>query len=117
MTITRSQFEKLTEHLVERCRGPVMKAFKDAGYKADEIDEVVLVGGMTRVKDVMASDDVQAIRRAIDDLQAAAQAIAQTRTPADGGGRCRRVGRRQRPPRRSTQGQDDVIDAEFEVKK
>lgn len=49
LTITRSQFEKLTAHLVERCRGPVMKALQDAGVKPGDIDEVVLVGGMTRV--------------------------------------------------------------------
>jgi molecular chaperone DnaK len=49
LTVTRAQFEKLTEHLVERCRGPVMKALQDAGVKPGDIDEVVLVGGMTRV--------------------------------------------------------------------
>lgn len=49
MTITRAQFEKLTEHLVERCRGPVLKALQDAGIRPSDIDEVVLVGGMTRV--------------------------------------------------------------------
>ncbi len=45
MTITRSQFEKLTDHLFERCRGPVLTALKDAKLKPSEIDEVVLVGG------------------------------------------------------------------------
>ncbi|MDB5313665.1 MAG: Chaperone protein DnaK [Gemmataceae bacterium] len=54
MTITRSQFEKLTEPLVERCRGPVVKALQDAGLKPAEVDEVVLVGGMTRVPRVQA---------------------------------------------------------------
>jgi molecular chaperone DnaK len=49
MSITRAQFEKLTEHLTERCREPVMKALKDAGLTQNEIEEVVLVGGMTRV--------------------------------------------------------------------
>src|SRR5689334_10312362 len=49
MSLTRSKFEQLTEHLFERCRGPVMKALQDAGYKAGDIDEVVMVGGMTRV--------------------------------------------------------------------
>src|SRR6202795_897412 len=42
MTIPRSKFEQLGEPLVERCRGPVMKALKDSGYKASDIDEVVL---------------------------------------------------------------------------
>ncbi|MER3415456.1 MAG: molecular chaperone DnaK [Gemmataceae bacterium] len=49
MTITRAKFEQLTEHLVERCRQPVLQALRDAGYKPSDIDEVVLVGGMTRV--------------------------------------------------------------------
>src|SRR5438445_5065806 len=48
MSLTRSKFEQLTNHLFERCRGPVMKALQDAGLKPNEIDEVVLVGGMTR---------------------------------------------------------------------
>jgi molecular chaperone DnaK len=49
MALTRTQFEKLTEHLFERCRGPVMKALKDASLEPRDIDEVVMVGGMTRV--------------------------------------------------------------------
>ena len=49
MTITRAKFEQLTEHLTERCRGPVMKALQDAGLSPGDIEEVVLVGGMTRV--------------------------------------------------------------------
>jgi molecular chaperone DnaK len=54
MSITRAKFEQLTEHLFERCRGPVLQALKDAGYKPKDIDEVVLVGGMTRVPKVQA---------------------------------------------------------------
>jgi molecular chaperone DnaK len=49
MSLTRSKFEQLTEHLIERCRGPVQRAMRDAGFKPSDIDEVVLVGGMTRV--------------------------------------------------------------------
>ena len=49
MTITRSQFEKLTDSLFERCRGPVLKALEDAKLKPSDIDEVVLVGGSTRM--------------------------------------------------------------------
>ncbi len=49
MSITRSQFEKLTDSLFERCRGPVLTALKDAKLKASDIDEVVLVGGSTRM--------------------------------------------------------------------
>src|SRR2546423_877367 len=54
MAITRSKFEQLVEHLIERCRGPVQRALQDAGYKTSDIDEVVLVGGMTRVPKVQA---------------------------------------------------------------
>jgi len=52
MTITRSKFEQLIDHLVERCRGPVMQAMKDARLTPKDIDEVVLVGGSTRVPKV-----------------------------------------------------------------
>ncbi|MDR3620316.1 MAG: molecular chaperone DnaK [Paludisphaera borealis] len=49
MTISRAQFEKLTDSLFERCRGPVIKALEDAKLKPAQIDEVVLVGGSTRM--------------------------------------------------------------------
>ncbi len=52
MTITRSKFEELIDDLVNRCKGPVMQALQDAGIKPSEIDEVVLVGGSTRVPKV-----------------------------------------------------------------
>jgi molecular chaperone DnaK len=51
-SITRSEFEKLIDDLVERCRKPVENALKDAGLKPKEIDEVVMVGGSTRVPKV-----------------------------------------------------------------
>ena len=49
MPITRSKFEQLVSGLIERCRGPVLQALKDAGYTQKDIDEIVLVGGMTRM--------------------------------------------------------------------
>ncbi len=49
MSITRAQFERITDNLFERCRGPVVRALEDAKLKAGEIDEVVLVGGSTRM--------------------------------------------------------------------
>ncbi|QDT11068.1 molecular chaperone DnaK [Planctomycetes bacterium K23_9] len=52
MKITRSTFEGLIDALVERCRGPVMQALKDAGMSPSDIDEIVLVGGSTRVPKV-----------------------------------------------------------------
>ena len=48
-TITRADLEKLVEDLIRRTMEPVKKALADAGMKADDIDEVVLVGGMTRM--------------------------------------------------------------------
>jgi molecular chaperone DnaK len=55
-TITRADLEKLVEELIKRTLEPCKKAIKDAGVSASEIDEVVLVGGMTRmprVRDVV----------------------------------------------------------------
>ncbi len=49
MTLTRSKFEQLTADLVERCKGPFQNALKDAGITASDLDEVVLVGGSTRM--------------------------------------------------------------------
>jgi molecular chaperone DnaK len=49
LSISRAQFERLTDTLFERCRGPVMKALTDAKLKPSDIDEVVLVGGSTRM--------------------------------------------------------------------
>jgi len=49
MNLTRAKLEQLTADLVERTMGPLQKALDDAGLKAGEIDEVVLVGGMTRM--------------------------------------------------------------------
>ena len=50
--ITRAQFEQLTDDLIERCRGPVIKALEDAKLSPSQIDEVVLVGGSTRIPKV-----------------------------------------------------------------
>ncbi len=49
LKLTRSKLEQLTEDLVERCRGPFNAALKDAQLTPAEIDEVVLVGGATRM--------------------------------------------------------------------
>jgi molecular chaperone DnaK len=47
--ITRAKFEQLTADLTERCKVPLEKALKDSGLKSEEIDEVILVGGSTRM--------------------------------------------------------------------
>ena len=49
MSISRAEFEKIIDHLIERCRQPVLNALKDAKMSPKDIDEVVLVGGSTRV--------------------------------------------------------------------
>ena len=57
-TITRADLEKLVDYLIKRTLEPCKKALADAGIKADGIDEVVMVGGMTRmpkVRDVVKS--------------------------------------------------------------
>ncbi len=84
LSITRAQFERMVDHLIERCKKPVLIALQDAGLKAGQIDEVVLVGGMTRmprvqqlVKDIFGKeghkgvnpDEVVAIGAAIQGAQ------------------------------------------------
>jgi molecular chaperone DnaK len=54
MTVNRSKFEELTHDLVERCMAPVKQAMGDAKVTANDIDEVILVGGSTRIPAVQA---------------------------------------------------------------
>jgi molecular chaperone DnaK len=54
MTIMRSKFDDLTADLVERCMGPVKQAMADAKVTVNDIDEVILVGGSTRIPAVQA---------------------------------------------------------------
>ena len=49
LTLTRAKFEDLSHDLLERCKKPVEQALKDAGLSKNEVDEVVLVGGSTRI--------------------------------------------------------------------
>jgi molecular chaperone DnaK len=49
ITLSRAKLEQIVVDLVERCRGPVLQALKDANLTASQIDEVVLVGGSTRM--------------------------------------------------------------------
>ena len=84
MSLSRSKFEQLVDPLIEKCRGPVLKALADAKLKTSDIDEVVMVGGMTRmpkiqwlVKDIFGKeghkgvnpDEVVAIGAAIQGAQ------------------------------------------------
>ena len=52
--LTRAKLEQLTQDLVERCRGPFEQALKDARLKASDLNEVVLVGGATRMPMIQA---------------------------------------------------------------
>ncbi|GBF43518.1 molecular chaperone DnaK [Leptospira ellinghausenii] len=54
MTLTKAKFDEITRSLVERTRIPCINALKDAGLSASEIDEVILVGGSTRIPAVQA---------------------------------------------------------------
>ena len=49
MTLTRAKFEQITSHLIERSLKPCQTVLKDAGITADGVDEVILVGGSTRI--------------------------------------------------------------------
>ena len=49
MKLTRAKFDELTKHLVERCRGPIQAAISDAKMTENDIDEIILVGGSTRI--------------------------------------------------------------------
>ncbi|MGX7348996.1 molecular chaperone DnaK [Dolosicoccus paucivorans] len=53
ITLTRAKFDELTHDLVERTKEPVRQALKDAGLSASELDEVILVGGSTRIPAVV----------------------------------------------------------------
>ena len=57
-TLTRAKFDELTSDLVERTKNPVRNALRDAGLSQSEIDEVILVGGSTRIPAV-----VEAVRK------------------------------------------------------
>jgi molecular chaperone DnaK len=61
MTLTRAKLEQLTGDLIEKTRNPVMQAMKDAGLSAQQVNEVVLVGGQTRMPSVQA-----VVKRAFD---------------------------------------------------
>ena len=48
-TLTRAEFERITRDLLDRCKTPVTKALQDAGLQISSVDEVILVGGSTRM--------------------------------------------------------------------
>lgn len=54
MSLSRSRLEQLVDDLVERTKGPCLKALEDAGMESGDIDEVILVGGQTRMPKVQS---------------------------------------------------------------
>ena len=54
-SLTRAKFESLSDHLIQRTIEPCKKALKDAGYQPSDIDEVILVGGATRMPAVQST--------------------------------------------------------------
>ncbi len=48
-TLTRAKLEELVDPILRRCEGPITQAFKDAGWRYDQVDHVILVGGPTRM--------------------------------------------------------------------
>jgi len=54
-TLSRAKFEQVIEKIIDRTRKPCLQALKDAGFTPDEIDEVILVGGSTRIPLVQAT--------------------------------------------------------------
>lgn len=55
MTLSRAKFEQIIDPIIDRTRGPAERALKDAGLSAGELDEVILVGGSTRIPLVQAT--------------------------------------------------------------
>jgi molecular chaperone DnaK len=53
LTLTRAEFQRMTQDLIDRCKIPFQQAVKDAGIKVSQIDHVVLVGGSTRMPAVV----------------------------------------------------------------
>jgi molecular chaperone DnaK len=53
LTLTRAKFEELASNLIDRCRIPVEQALKDAKLSSSELDEIVMVGGSTRIPAVL----------------------------------------------------------------
>jgi molecular chaperone DnaK len=49
VTLTRAEFQRMTQDLLDRCKGPFEQAIKDAGTKVAEVDHIILVGGSTRM--------------------------------------------------------------------
>ena len=74
-TITRAKLEELVKPIVEKCRGPMMQALKDAKMEPKDIDKIILVGGPTRmpiVRDFVESVMGKPAERGVDPMECVA---------------------------------------------
>lgn len=72
--LTRNKFEEMTEHLVKRTIGPTDDALDDAGFALDELDDVILVGGATRMP--MIKEEMDVASRTVNPDEAVARGAA-----------------------------------------
>lgn len=66
MSLSRAKFDDLTRDLVERTKTPVRQALSDAGLSLSEIDEVILVGGSTRIPAVVEAVKLKLVKNQIN---------------------------------------------------
>ena len=79
MNITRAKLEELVNPIVERCKGPLMNALRDAQLTADKVDSIILVGGPTRMPIVQRFVEAQVgkkVQRGIDPMECVAMGAA-----------------------------------------
>ncbi len=79
MTINRAKLEELVRPIVDRCKGPIQQALKDAGLSAGQIDKIIMVGGPTRmpiVQQVVEEFIGKKIERGIDPMECVAMGAA-----------------------------------------
>jgi len=78
-TITRSKLEELVDPVVQKCKGPIMNALKDADLTPDDIDKIIMVGGPTRmpiVQRFLEKTVGKKIQRGIDPMECVAMGAA-----------------------------------------
>ena len=79
MSITRAKLEELVNPTVERCRGPIQRALKDANLTADDVDSIILVGGPTRmpiIQRFVESVAGKKVQRGIDPMECVSMGAA-----------------------------------------
>ena len=123
-TLTRAEFERITKDLLDRCKKPVEQALKDAGLKMGEVDEVILVGGSTRMpadakaqaeeaiaetKSALEGTDVDAIKAATEKIQQAGYKLAEVVYSTEGAAAGAQAAAAETAPA------DDTIEADYEV--